>query len=143
MATQLKLVLTQAIHFRNEQGENYDPKLHPQKIREIEIQLDQCFGLDPPKSDKGKALFKKLRFSLDKLLRFLHDPNVPPTNNDSERPLRHTKLLQKVFGGFRTLQGVQRYDIFLSIIQSAKRQNLNPLDVLIGKSHLSIPSSET
>ena len=76
-------------------------------------------------------------------LHFLYDPNVPPTNNDSERPLRQTKLLQKVFGGFRTLQGVQRYDVFLSIIQSAKRQNLNVLDVLIGKSHLDIPSLET
>ena len=142
-AIQFKQVLTQAIDFRNEQGEQYDPELQMETIKVFEAQVNDCFGLDPPKSKKGQTLFTTLRFSQNRLLHFLYDPNVPPTNNDSERPLRQTKLLQKVFGGFRTLQGAQRYDIFLSIIQSAKRQGLNVLDVLTEKSQLAFPSLET
>jgi transposase len=136
-ATQLKMVLSEAIAFRNKH-ENYDPQMHRLKIEAFEKQVAECFGLDPPKSEKGQGIFKKLRLGQDRMLRFLYDPIIPPTNNDSERPLRHWALLKKVFGGFRSLEGIRRYDVLLSVIQSAKRQNLNVLDVLSGKAQLSI-----
>lgn len=137
-ATQLKSVLTKVMDFREIQGENYQPQQHQETIREFEEQLNQCFAHAPPEEKRAARLHKHLRVRKDKLLRFLYDPMVPTTNNDSERPLRHTKLLQKVFGGFRTLPGIQRYDVFLSIIQSAKRQKLNILDVLSGKLQLDL-----
>lgn len=123
--------------FRDEQGETYQPKQHREKIAQLEKQLADCFAHGPPEHRKSATLFKKLRCCQDKLLRFLHDPNIPPTNNDSERPLRQWALLKKVFGGFRTLEGINRYDILLSVIQTAKRQGLNVLDILSHRSQLS------
>jgi transposase len=139
-ATQLKEILCEAIAFRNQYGEEYDPHSYRSEILLFESRLAACFNLPLPDCPKGKAIFGKLKLGQDRMLRFLHDPRVPPTNNDSERPLRHWALLKKVFGGFRTFEGVHRYDILLSIIQTAKRQGLNVLHVLSGSIQLSIPA---
>jgi len=136
-ATQLKTTLTQAMDFRREQGKGYQPKEHFDILRKIEAQLAGCFAHAPPKNDKARRLHKHLRYRQDLLLRFLYDPRVPYDNNGSERALRHWALLRKVFGGFRTLEGINRYDVLLSVIESAKRQKLNLLDVLSGKAQLS------
>lgn len=138
-ATTLKTALVEAMYFRREQGETYNPQECRDTIHYAENKLAACFAHPPPDEDaykKSRTLFKSLKDKQDCLLRFLHDPQVPPTNNDSERPLRHVALLRKVFGGFRTLEGAQRYDVFLSVIQSAKRQGLNVLHVLQGKTQL-------
>lgn len=140
-AIQLKELLCEAIAFRNQQGDEYDPASHSETILRFERRLAACFDLPQPECPKGKAIFGKLKLGQDKMRRFLHDPRVPPTNNDSERPLRHWALLKKVFGGFRTLEGVRRYDILLSIIQTAKRQGLNVLQVLSGRIQIAIPAN--
>jgi len=132
-AARLKSALRAAMDFRREHGENYQPGECRQAIGKLEDDLSQCFAHGPPEGKHSARLYRGLRCHLDKLIRFLHDPDVPPTNNDSERPLRHWALLKKVFGGFRTLPGVNRYDVLLSIVQSAKRQGLNVLDVLSGQ----------
>jgi transposase len=137
-ATQLHRVLSQCIALRNEAGEQYLP--HADTVRYASRLLAQCFVTPPPPDNpafqKSRALFNSLNHKQDCLLHFLHDPLVPPTNNDSERPLRHIALLRKVFGGFRSLAGANRYDVILSVIQSAKRQGLNVLHVLQGSTSL-------
>ena len=122
--------------FRREQGQDYHPPKHQSTIAQIETQLSECFAHPPPEHEKSKKLHKHLRVRQDQITRFLHDPQVPPDNNASERALRHFALLRKVFGGFRTLTGIQRYDVLLSISQSAKKQGLNVLDVLSRKVQL-------
>ena len=107
-----------------------------EQIQAIEAKLAHCFAHGPPQSSKAIRLYKHLRMRQDQLLRFLYNPNVPFDNNASERALRHWALLRKVFGGFRTLTGISRYDILLSVIESAKRQRLNVLDVLSGQAQL-------
>lgn len=119
-------------------GERYlTPKIR-KHIEQIEEKLEQCFTHGPPKEGKAYKLYKHLRLRQDQLLRFLYNPSVPFDNNASERALRHWALLKKVFGGFRTPDGIRRYDILLSVIESAKRQKLNVLDVLSGQSQLTL-----
>jgi transposase len=136
---QLKQTLNEAMDFRREEGEAYDPKSCKEAIRYAEKKLEKCFEKPPPDEEpfkKSRTLFKQLKDKQDCLLRFLYDPLVPPTNNDSERPLRLVALIRKVTGGFKTLPGAARYDVHLSLIQSAKRQGLNIFKVLQGKSKL-------
>ena len=45
----------------------------------------------------------------EEVLRFLHDPRVPFTNNDAERDLRMVKCKQKISGGFRTSMGAEYF----------------------------------
>ena len=66
----------------------------------------------------------------DHILVFLRDPDVPPTNNDSERALRPAKTKMKVSGCFRTETGAENYAVLESVIQTAKKQGKDPYKIL-------------
>lgn len=61
----------------------------------------------------------------------LHDRQVPPTNNMSERALRSTKVKMRVSSLFRTFHGAQDYAILRSIIDTAILQDKHPFDALV------------
>lgn len=136
-AMDLKQLLQEAMELRKSKGAEYDP-LEPdtfRHIRAIEYQLTSIFSRPPPKEPEQK-LFKGLRSRQEELLVFLHDPHIPPDNNRSEQALRNRKTHLKVIGTFRSEQGGKRVDIIASIIETAKRQGKNALDVLSGRTLL-------
>lgn len=136
-AMQLKQILKEAIELRKSKAEEFDP-LEADTFRQtksIEKRLGEIFGIPPPKENELK-LFKGLRGRQDELLTFLHDPDIPFDNNASERALRNRKTHLKVIGTFRAEHGMKRVDVIASIIETAKRQGKNALDILTGKSRL-------
>ena len=62
------------------------------------------------------------------VLRFLHDPAVPFTNNDAERDLRMMKCKQKISGGFRSTQGAEQFARIRGFISTVRKQGLNVLN---------------
>jgi transposase len=64
------------------------------------------------------------------VLRFLDDVRVPFSNNEAERDLRMVKLQQKISGCWRTLAGTEAFLAVRSYLSTARKQGLNPLDVL-------------
>lgn len=136
-AGELKQLLQEAMELKKSKGEDYDPlELDTfRHIQAIEEQLTCIFSKPPPKELEQK-LFKGLRSRQEELLAFLHDPDIPPDNNRSEQALRNRKTHLKVIGTFRSQQGVKRVDTIASIIETAKRQGKNALDVLCGRTPL-------
>ena len=65
------------------------------------------------------------------VLRFLFEPDVPFTNNQAERDLRMMKCKQKVSGCFRAFDSAVDFANIRSVLSTARKQNLNLLDVLI------------
>lgn len=63
-------------------------------------------------------------------LLFLHRFDVSFDNNLSERNLRKCKNRQKMSGGFRTQEGCSMFCDILSVIETAKRLNVNPFDAI-------------
>ena len=61
---------------------------------------------------------------------FLANPDVPPTNNDSEKALRPAKTKLKVSGCFRSDEGAENYATVASVIQTAVKNGQNPFEVL-------------
>ncbi len=57
----------------------------------------------------------------------MSDPDIPFHNNSSEGAIRMFKVKQKISGCFRSIHGAERYSILLSIIETAKKQNMNLL----------------
>lgn len=55
---------------------------------------------------------------------FLHRDDVPPTNNASEQALRNSVIYRKVTGGFRTPAGAKLYADLISVLETARRQQL-------------------
>ena len=81
------------------------------------------------RSPAGRLL-GRLDAHRDEVLRGLDDLRVPFTNNQAERDLRMVKLQQKISGCWRTLVGAEAFLAVRSYLSTARKQGLNPLDVL-------------
>lgn len=75
-------------------------------------------------------LQKRFRKHEEKILYFMTTPDIPPDNNGSERAIRNAKVKQKVSGGYRSHRGAERQATLLSVIETAKKQELNVLEVI-------------
>jgi transposase len=61
---------------------------------------------------------------------FLYFHPVPPDNNGSERAIRNVKVKQKISGQFKSFSGAENFAILRSVIDTAIKNNLNPLHSL-------------
>ena len=61
---------------------------------------------------------------------FLYYHQVPADNNGSERAIRNVKVKQKVSGQFNSFTGAESFAILRSVIDTAIKNNLNPLHSL-------------
>jgi hypothetical protein len=92
---------------------------------------------NPPRAGRGRRarspaarLLARLDTHHAEVLRFLEDLRVPFTNNQAERDLRMVKLQQKISGCWRTQPGAHAFLAVRSYLSTARKQDMNPLDVL-------------
>jgi transposase/regulator of replication initiation timing len=124
-------LLKYAIHVRNEAGGYWDPQEPAIKetILQISNQWDALFA-EPPPTEKAQKLFKQLSKRKHQLFLFLECPDVPPTNNLAESALRSYAIQRRVNGGFKSDKGAKDHTILQSIIETARRQGKDILQVL-------------
>lgn len=79
--------------------------------------------------NEEKNLFERLREYKEEHLRFIKDFRVPFSNNEAERNLRKIKMKINVSKRFGKLERAQDYAIIKSIIETAKKQGKNILEV--------------
>lgn len=60
------------------------------------------------------------------VIAFVADPNLPPTNNDAERALRHAVIARRISYGTRTDEGSRFYAAGLSVIDTCRRRGADP-----------------
>ena len=66
------------------------------------------------------------------LLRFLEDPQIKPTNNDSERGFRFAVIQRKVSQCSKTTVGARAFEAFASVIKTTLRQGKDVVERLSG-----------
>lgn len=119
-ARQLQKLLRAAIHLRHRcLADEMTLAGFSRRVTEMENQLDLLLeqSLRNEAACKLQARYLKHR---DKLLTFLHYPEVPPTNNESERALRPSVVHRKVTNGFRSEWGATAYAAIQTVIATAK-----------------------
>jgi transposase len=79
----------------------------------------------------GHNLLLRFEQRRDDVLRFLHDPNVPFTNNQAEGDARMMKLRQKISGGFRVQASANDFALIRSVLSTSKKQGWNILNTLM------------
>src|SRR5262249_61477950 len=78
----------------------------PRRVQAVENRLDDWLdGLPRTISPELNRLDNHIRAHRGEWLVFLHDPEVPPTNNHAEQMLRPAVITRKVGGCNKTLWG--------------------------------------
>jgi transposase len=120
-----------AIHLRN-RFVSGEMKLSGflRRVTQIENQLDRLLE-EELKNEAARRLQNRFSTHRDKLLTFLHYPNVPPTNNESEQALRCSVIHRKVTNGFRSEWGAKAYAALQTIIATAKQRGEQAFQTLV------------
>jgi transposase len=84
----------------------------------------------PPTHPKGAKLQKAMAKGRGSLFLFVANRALEPTNNGSERALRPCVTFRKITGGFRTAWGAHLYADIRSVLETARRRALPPLQAL-------------
>jgi transposase len=102
----------------------FDPFKRAKIIEEYERKLSELIKT-PLKGEKILQLQKRLRKHQKSILFFMYFPDVPFENNSSERAIRMAKVKQKISGCHRSQHGADRQAVLLSVMETAKKQNMN------------------
>lgn len=60
----------------------------------------------------------------------VNNPDLPLTNNEAERALRHAVIARRISYGTRTTEGSIAYSSLLSVIETCRLRQINPWDYI-------------
>ncbi|MCC0179461.1 IS66 family transposase [Waterburya agarophytonicola K14] len=78
------------------------------------------------KHTKLKALAKEILNDWDAVIAAVNNPDLPLTNNEAERALRHAVIARRISHGTRTNEGSTAYSCLLSVIETCRLRQVNP-----------------
>jgi transposase len=64
--------------------------------------------------------------SWDAVVAFFYNPQLPPTNNEAERALRHAVIARRISYGTRSSEGSLAYCSILSVIETCRLRKVDP-----------------
>lgn len=82
------------------------------------------------KRSKGLNLLHRLMVHKSSVLAFAFDKNIPFTNNQAERDLRHCKTKLKIAGCFRSTTGAKNYARISSFTSTLRKNEIKVLESL-------------
>lgn len=80
--------------------------------------------------EKTRALARELLNDFDTFWVTLDHPELPLTNNEAERALRHWVIARRISQGTRTAQGSRTVAILASVIETCRKRGLSPWDFI-------------
>jgi len=104
--------------------------LYANRVQRLEEALDAWLDRVPAdSSDDLDRLVSHVASHRGEWLVFLHDAEVPPTNNHAEQMLRPAVITRKVGGCNKTLLGALVHGVLASLMVTCKRQGRRFLDL--------------
>jgi transposase len=95
------------------------------RFQEMKIHAEARLAEISEKSALGKAYSYFIK-NFDQLIRFIEDPEVPMTNNQSERLLRSPVIGRKTWYGTHSERGAKTAAIHQTLVESCKLIDFNP-----------------
>lgn len=124
-ALKLQKVFKDIIHLTHLQ------RIATHEKQKIEDRLENLLSSPLTKcAEKIKALQQSMVSNSKAITTCLYQRYVPPTNNGTEQSVRKMKIKMKIAGCFRSDIGAQAYAVIQSIIDTAIKQNIRPLDAI-------------
>jgi transposase len=127
----LSTLLKEAIDLAG-QREQHTAEDYGQRVQGIEDRLDAWLEANLEQRQRSAELDRldnHLRAHRGEWLVFLHDPEVPPTNNHAEQMLRPAVITRKIGGCNKNLLGAVVHSVLASIMVTCHRQGKRFLDL--------------
>ncbi len=90
-------------------------------VQGIEAACDALLA-EPARGAEANRMWERFRSHRDHLFVFLARPDVPPTNNASERALRSSVVHRKIGGSFRSTWGPAAHATAATVLDTARKQ---------------------
>lgn len=129
-AGRLKSLIKYAVKLSDERDKGVVSKEYFQKRRDYLVKSLEDLQFQNPQHKILQRFVKRLNRHKEEIFTFLYHPGIAHHNNQAERQIRPNVLLRKITFGNRSEEGVKNHNVLMSIIQTAKLNHLNPLDVL-------------
>jgi len=91
--------------------------------RQIQKLCRRPFNFQPAETFRKRLIKEKNCW-----LTFMSSPKIDPTNNHAERALRPSVIFRKICFGNRSLNGANTFSILTSILHTARKQSIHPID---------------
>jgi len=92
--------------------------------KQLENEIEQlhalCIANRDSEHDKLRAFARELLKDWNIILRPVHDPSLPLTNNDAERILRHWVIDRRLSHGTRSAEGTLSFTLLASVIVTCR-----------------------
>jgi transposase len=99
-------------------------------VTECRVKVEQlralCQQHREASHEKTRALARELLNDWDAIFQVLAHPELPLTNNEAERALRHWVIARKLSLGTRTLEGSRAYGLLASVIETCRKRQQVP-----------------
>jgi transposase len=100
------------------------------KVSDLNERTDKLLQMRP-RHEPNRRLLAHLATEREHLFTFLTEPNVQATNWRAEQALRPAIVNRKSWGGNRTANGAQTQQVTMSVIRTARHQNIDPLELMV------------
>jgi transposase len=92
----------------------------------LEALLDACERHADSRHEKTRALARELLNDWDTFWVVLDHPDLPLTNNEAERALRHWVIARRIGMGTRTDEGTRAFANLASVIETCRKRGRSP-----------------
>ena len=132
-------ILKDALALRD-QRDVIDAEEFALKVTDLNERTDKLLTMRP-RHEPNRRLLAHLQTERDHLFTFLTEPAVQATNWRAEQALRPAIVNRKSWGGNRTEQGAQTQQVTISVIRTARQQNIDPLELMVSAQHARQPTA--
>lgn len=132
----LKKILEEAMALRKEYlNMEWDERYYTRRARLNDSLKD--FSFPNPNKRMLKRFANRLARHKGEILTFLYVKGIDPHNNHAEQQIRPDVIFRKITFGNRSVAGAENHSVLMTILQTAKLNNMDPLktleDILSGK----------
>lgn len=126
----MQVLFRYAIHLHHLRDQ-LPPDHFAAQVARIERHCDRLLLRDLQHHTQAAKLQRRYRLYRQGLFVFLYRTDVEPTNNVSERALRHSVIHRKVMGSFRSHWGSQAFAALASVIDTAHLSGISAFDAIL------------
>lgn len=110
-------------------AKSYEHKATDEQVEKLKKEI-QWLAYPIYKHQEIKGFINTLQKRVDDLFRFTQDEKIAGDNNIAERGLRKAVIIRKISNGNRSDKGAETLQVLLSIVETARLQQQNPLDFM-------------